>query len=156
MKKPNPKHIETLCEMINTSPYPELLSMKIADIGTGYAKIEVGIEEKHTQLLGVVHGGMLASLIDTVAFWSVYYEIEDPDAWLTSVDLKVNYLAPAISGKLIALGKQIKAGRNLCYAEAEVRNENGEILTRGASTLMVIRGRKLTRHVDFPPKFIDS
>jgi len=84
--------------------------MKLIDIGIGFAVLEIDTEKKHMQLLGAVHGGVLASLIDTVAFWAVYYGIENHDAWLTSVDLKLNYLAPATSGMLIAKGRQIKVG----------------------------------------------
>ncbi len=155
MRHPNPEHIEKLCRIINTSPYPSLLSMKLTDIGPGYAEIQLDIEKKHRQLLGVVHGGVFATLIDTVAFWAVYYEIEDPDAWLTSVDLKLNYLAPARSGKLIARGRQIKVGRKLCYADAEIRDAEGKLLTHGSSTLMILRGRKLEGDVSLPSKYID-
>ena len=155
MKKPNPEHVKKLCSIINTSPYPSLLSMKLVDIGVGYAAIEIDIQEKHRQLMGVVHGGMFASLIDTVAFWSVYYELNDPDAWLTSVDLKLNYLAPAKSGKLFAKGLQIKVGKKICYAEAEITNSNGDILTHGTSTLMILHKKELVEDLSFPRKFLD-
>jgi len=154
MKKPNPAHIQRLSELFNISPFPALLSMKLADIGIGYAVIEADIEEKHRQLLGVVHGGMLATLIDTVAFWAVYYDIEDPDAWLTSVDLKLNYLAPAVSGKLFAKGLQIKVGKTLCYAEAEVTNGEGELIAHGTATLMVLKESEVMKKYPFPPKFL--
>ncbi len=155
MKKPNPKHIKSIRNIINSSPYPALLSMKLMDIGRGFAVIEIDIEKKHTQLLGAVHGGVLASLIDTVAFWAVYYGIEKQNTWLTSVDLKLNYLAPMISGKLIAKGRQIKVGRKLCYAEAEVKSENDKMIAHGSSTLMIMPKLDITTDFSFPPKFIE-
>ncbi len=154
MKKPNPEHIEKLCSIINTSPYPYLLSMKLSDIGIGYAKVELEVEKKHRQLMGVVHGGVFAALIDTVTFWAVYYAIDDPGAWVTSVDLKINYLAAASSGKLIATGRQLKVGKTLCYADAEIRNGDGKLMTHGSSTLMILHGKELTDHVLVTPKFI--
>ncbi|QTA89815.1 PaaI family thioesterase [Desulfonema magnum] len=157
MKTPNPEHIKKLSSLINISPYPSLLSMKLTDIGTGYARIELDIEKKHTQLRGVVHGGVFATLIDTVAFWAAYYEIEDPDAWMASVDLKLNYLAPAVSGKLIATGQRIKMGRKLCYADAKVTNAEGKLLAHGSSTLMVLHETKMSgKSLQLPPKFIES
>ena len=154
--KPNPEHIKKLSRIINNSPFPSMLSMKLVDIGIGYAAIEVDIEEKHRQIMGRVHGGVFATLIDTVAFWSVYYGIKDPSAWLTSVDLKLNYLAPAKSGKLFAKGLQIKVGKRICYAEAEVTNKEGNILTHGASTLMVSHQKELIGGLFLPPKFLNE
>lgn len=156
MKKPNPEHIKSISNLVNISPYPSLLSMNIVDIGIGFAVIEIDTEKKHMQLLGAVHGGVLASLIDTVAFWSVYYGIENHDAWLTSVDLKLNYLAPATSGKLIARGRQIKVGGKLCYAEAQVNTEDDRIIAHGTSTLMIMPELKMPADFIFPPKFIEK
>ena len=63
----------------------------------------------------------------------------DRDAGLTTVELKVNYLAPISEGLLIAKGKSIKTGRTLCLSEATVENEKGTIIAHGTSTLMVIK-----------------
>ena len=156
MKKPNPEHIKSICDLVNISPYPSLLSMKLVDIGIGSAVLEIDTEKKHKQLLGAVHGGVLASLIDTVAFWAVYYGIENHDAWLTSVDLKLNYLAPATSGKLIARGRQIKVGGKLCYAEAQVNTEDDRIIAHGTATLMIMPALKMPAEFIFPPKFIED
>ena len=156
MKKPNPKHIKSICDLVNISPYPSLLSKNLVDIGIGFAVVEIVTEDKHMQLLGVVHGGVLASLIDTVAFWAVYYGIENHDAWLTSVDLKLNYLSPANSKKLIAKGRQIKVGRKLCYAEAQVNTEDNRIIAHGTSTLMIMPELKMPAEFIFPPKFIED
>jgi uncharacterized protein (TIGR00369 family) len=156
MKKPNPQHIQSICDLVNISPYPSLLSMKLVDIGIGFAVVEIDTEDKHMQLLGVVHGGVLASLIDTVAFWAVYYGIENHDAWLTSVDLKLNYLLPANSKKLIARGRQVKVGKTLCYAEAQVNTEDDRIVAHGTSTLMIMPELKMPAKFAFPPKFIED
>ena len=131
MKKPNPEHIERLHKLIEVSPYPSLLAMRMVAIGIGFAEIEIAIERKHKQLLGVVHGGVLASLIDTVAFWAVYFGIQKPNQWYTSVDLKVNYLSPAVTGKLLAKGRQIKVGKKICYASAEIFDAADNILAHG-------------------------
>jgi uncharacterized protein (TIGR00369 family) len=72
------------------------------------------------------------------------------------VDLKMNFLAPAESGKLIAKGRQIRLGRTLGYAEAEVTNEEGKLVAHGTSTLIVLRGRGTLKATSpLPPKFLD-
>ena len=156
MRKPNPEYIKRLNNIANICPYFELLSMKLTDIGIGYAILEIELAKKHLQPFGVVHGGVFASIIDAAAFWSLYYGIEDPDTGLTTVDLKLNYLAPAVSGKLIARGRQIKVGRTLGYAEAQVVDQEGKVLAHGTSTVIILPGKAITADPPLPPKFIDA
>lgn len=155
MKTPNPLHVERLVQVINTAPYFNLISMKVCEIGAGYALFEIDLGQNHLQPFGHVHGGVFATIIDTAASWAIFYGIEDHDAGMTSVDLKLNYLAPAVSGKLIAKGRQIKIGKTLGYAEAEVTDENGKLLAHGTSTLMVLPGKAPVADPPLPAKFID-
>ncbi len=154
MKQVNIEYIERLNQMVNRCPYFELLSMEIKEIGLGYSLLEINLSHKHLQPFGMVHGGVFASIIDAAAFWAIYCGIEDPNAGATTVDLKLNYLAPAASGKLIARGRQIKLGKTLGYAEAEVTDENGKILAHGTSTLMLLPGKGIAMDPPAPPKFI--
>ena len=153
MKKPNSAHIERVSRLVNHSPYFSLLSMKMVEVGIGCSRLVVDLDRKHLQPFGLVHGGVFASIIDAAAFWAVYYDIEDQNDGLTTVDLKLNYLAPATSGKLVAKGRRIKLGRTLGYAEAEVRSETDRILAHGTSTVMIQHGKGLTDDPPLPPKF---
>lgn len=156
MKRPNPAHVSAIRDFIARSPFPTLLSMRPTELAVGRATLEIEIAEKHRQLLGVVHGGVIASLIDTATFWSVYYAIDDPDAWLTTVDLKLNFLAPARQGRLIARGRQKKVGGTLCYATASVTDDADTLLAHGAATLMVLKNARPSVDVQFPEKFLDD
>lgn len=154
-KKPNPEYIRRINEVVNTCPYFELLSMKLLDIGVGYSSLEIDLAQKHLQPYGIVHGGVFASIIDAAAFWSIYFGLEDQTAGLTTVDLKLNYLAPAVSGKLLARGRQIKIGRTLGYADAQVTDMSGKLLAHGSSTLIILPGKAIEAQPPLPPKFID-
>lgn len=154
MKTPNPEHVERLVSVINSSPYFALISMKIREIGIGYSLFEVDLGERHLQPFGLVHGGVFASIIDSAASWAIFYGIEDENGGLTSVDLKLNYLAPAVSGKLTARGRQITLGKTLGYAEAQVTDERGKIIAHGTSTVMIIPGNMPVLQPPFPPKFL--
>jgi uncharacterized protein (TIGR00369 family) len=155
MKKPNPEYIKRIYQIVNLCPYFKLLSMKLQDVGIGYSVLETDLAKKHLQPFGMVHGGVFASIIDAAAFWSVYLGIEDQSAGLTTVDLKLNYLAPAASGKLIARGRQIKLGKTLGYADAEVTDETGKVLAHGSSTVIILSGKAIEADPPLPPKFID-
>ena len=153
MKKLNLEYIKRVNQLVNRSPYFELLSMKIKDVGQRFSVLEIDLGEKHLQPFGLVHGGVFASIIDAAAFWALFYEIEDQNAGATTVDLKLNYLAPAASGKLIAKGRQIKLGKTLGYAEAFVTDAKGKILAHGTSTLIILSGKGLASDPPLPPKF---
>jgi uncharacterized protein (TIGR00369 family) len=154
MKTINPEYIERVNQLVNTSPYFDLLSMQISKVGLGFSEFEIDLGKKHLQPFGFVHGGVFASIIDAAAFWAIFYEIEDQNMGVTTVDLKLNYLAPAISGKLIAKGRQIKLGRTLGYADAEVTDTEGKVLSHGTSTVILLPGQGLKAKPPLPPKFL--
>ena len=155
MRKLNPQYVEAVSALVNRCPYFTLLSMSIRDIGIGYSLLDIDVQKKHLQPFEAVHGGVFASIIDAAAFWAVFPEV-DENVGMTSVDLKVNYLAPAQGGKLIARGRRIKLGKTLALGEAQVVNQDNTILAHGISTLMVLRDRGVAFEGSLPPKFIED
>ena len=154
MKAINPEYVEKVNQLVNRCPYFDLLAMKISKVGAGFSEVEINLAQKHLQPFGFVHGGVYASIIDAAAFWAVFYDIDDPDTGVTTVDLTVNYLAPTASGKLIAKGRQIKMGKTLGYADAEVTDASGRLLAHGTSTVILLPGQGLKGQSPLPPKFV--
>jgi uncharacterized protein (TIGR00369 family) len=155
MKRLNPAYIEMVKERINQSPYFTLLSMEVQSLGWGESLLKVDIQEKHLQPFGMVHGGVFSSLVDAAAFWAVFPMIEG-DMGLTSVELKLNFLAPASSSNLVARGKSIKVGRTLCLGEALIEDDSGRLLAHGTSTMMILKGLNITGDTAFPSKFLEE
>ena len=62
MLKSNPEYIEALKKIVNTSPYPSHMSMRLAAIDLDVATIELELGQHHLQPYGIVHGGVLATL----------------------------------------------------------------------------------------------
>jgi len=140
--QPNPDYIRELVEIVNASPFPEHMHMRLSSIGLDQAVLELRMARCHLQAYGIVHGGVLATLIDTATFWSVYFRIPE-DAGLVNVDLKLNYLKAVEKGVLTAEGRAIRTGNTICYAESEVYNDNRDLVAHGTSTLMIIPGKGL-------------
>ncbi len=155
MKTPNPQHVRRLADVINHSPYFELLSMKVVEIGAEYCDLEIDLENRHLQPYGIVHGGVFASIIESVTSWAVFYGIDDENGGFTTVDLKLNYLSPATPGKVTARGSQIKVGKTLAYAEGRVTDKSGKLLAHGTSTLMILPGKAPVADPPFPKKFLE-
>lgn len=142
MPTPNPEFIEELKQIVNTSPYPSHMSMRLAAIDIDRADIELEIGTCHFQPFGIVHGGVLATLIDTATFWAVFMR-NPQDAGLVNIDLKLNYLKPVADGRLTAEGRAIRSGKSISYAEARVLDSAGELVAHGTSTLMTLPGKGL-------------
>jgi len=155
MRKINPLYMETICAEVNRSPYFELLSMRLIRFDIGNSVVEIEVQGKHLQPFGMVHGGVFSSLMDAAAFWAVYPEVEET-AGMTTVDLKLNYLAPAAAGKLIARGRRIKIGKNLGLGEVDVSDQDGKILAHGISTVMIVRDLAFMNQKALPPKFVEE
>lgn len=142
MLKPNPAFVNELIEIVDASPYPMHMSMRLTDIGFDQARIELKTDQRHLQAYGIVHGGVFATLIDTATFWAVFMRIPE-DAGLVNIDLKLNYLKPVIEGGLKAEGRAVRSGKTISYAEARIWSANNDLIAHGASTLMILPGRGL-------------
>jgi len=140
MQQPNDDYINKLIEMVNTSPYPHHLRMQLVSISVDQAVVKLKTEQCHLQPFGIVHGGVLATLVDTATFWSVFLRLPE-DAGLVNIDLKLNYLKSISTGLMTAQGRCIRAGRTINYAEASVKDKEGNLIAHGTSTLMVFPGK---------------
>lgn len=152
MTKLNPAYVEAIKPVVNNSPYFSLLSMEMKNLEPGHTRLEVILAEKHLHPFGMVHGGVFSSLVDAAAYWALYAEV-DEGKWMTTVEMKLNFLAPARAGKLVAEGRRIKLGQTLGLGEARVEDEKGKLLAYGIGTFMILPGQGLSK--SFPPKFLE-
>ncbi|MHA2179879.1 MAG: PaaI family thioesterase [Promethearchaeota archaeon] len=117
-------------------PYYSTLGLKLQEIGDGKAMFEILIKEGLTQN-GMVHGGVIASLIDSACACAAISLIY-PNGYATTIDLRVEYLKPAAKGKLIGKAKCMRAGKNIIFCRAKVWDEEGELISTGSSQLLRI------------------
>jgi uncharacterized protein (TIGR00369 family) len=161
MRELNPEHMKAVIDAMNRGPYFRHLSMFIKEIAMGYSLVELDIGNEHLNPFGGLHGGVYASAIDTAAYWAVYGEL-DEGVGFTSVDLRVDFLAPISEGQMIIRGNRIKIGKVMCLAEATAFDRNDKCLAHGLSKLIVSPGLQTIKDAaDFmgakplPPKFIE-
>ncbi len=154
-RKLNPEHVSAVAAGVNRCPYFRLLSMGIVSLNPGRSLLKIAVSDKHLQPYGIVHGGVYSSLIDAACFWASYTELDEP-AGLTTVEMKLNYLAPASQGTFAAEGEVIKTGRTICLSKAVIKDgENGKLLAHGTATMMVLASMQLKGQAQLPPKFLD-
>ena len=133
----NPEYIKKLKDIVKKSPYPKHMAMTLEEVDLDSAVIAIELADFHLQPFGIVHGGVVATLIDTATFWSAFLKLPE-DSGLVNVDLKLNYLQPAIGGRLTAKGICLRPGRSICYSEAKVYDEKETLIAHGTSTLVVL------------------
>lgn len=152
MSVPNPAFVEELIKRVNTSPFPAHMAMQLKEIGFDHAVVGLQTDAFHLQPYGIVHGGVLATLVDTATFWAAFLRLPDGDG-LVNIDLKLNYLKPVVNDPLRAIGRCIRSGRSLSYAEARVTDSSGQLVAHGTSTLMAMPDKGLAFSV---PKFLEG
>lgn len=160
MRKVNPEYAKAIMAIANRAPYLKLLGMKICELDYGYCRVETQINDSLNNPFASVHGGVFSSILDTATFWALYCCIGEEDG-ITTLDLQVNNLAAAASGKIIAEGRLIRMGRKIGLAEGTLKDENGRLLVQGTSKMFVLPGLqsidKVADRVGFetlPPKFL--
>jgi uncharacterized protein (TIGR00369 family) len=152
VKKINPDHIRTVIDLINKGPFFKHLSMEVKELGIGHSLLELEIGTEHLNPFGGVHGGVYASAIDTAAYWAVYCDVDEQTGF-TTLDLRVDFLAPAKTGKLIVKGRRIKIGKTIGLAEATAFDQEGKWLAHGISKVMVLPG---TQSIQAAAQFLGS
>jgi len=113
MRELNPKHVEAVIKIINQGPYFRHLSMPVKEIGMGYSIVELDIGNEHLTHLGdfTVESTLQQSIQLLIGPYIVSLT---KVLVLISVDLKVDYLAPANRGKMVIKGQRIRIGKKQC------------------------------------------
>src|SRR5438132_165110 len=94
---------------------------ELGEVGSGEVSIHLNVRDELKQNQGVVHGGAIASLIDTAAAFAVLTRI-DLNERVTTTDLTIHYLRPITAGRLTATARIVRAGRRLSVLSVEVTN----------------------------------
>ena len=127
-----PSGADFIRQFFPTSPYVTHLGMELTDIQPGMATLTLPFDNSLVTIGTVVHGGAIASLIDTAAMVAAWSDIEVPaKARGTTVNLTVAYLAAAEKEDLLATARVLRRGRNLVDLDVEVRGASGNMVAKG-------------------------
>ena len=107
---------------------------RTADDGT--ATLELDVTEEHLNAAGTLHGGVLATLVDTAMGQAVRSSTGEHDVPATS-QLTVTYLRPGKPGHLRATGRVSTQGEHLTVCEADVE-QDGRTLVHAVATFAVL------------------
>jgi uncharacterized protein (TIGR00369 family) len=131
---------EELAERLAATPFYAWAGITLLSSGDGTVELALDVVPHHLNVQGLAHGGMLATLADTAAGLAVRTKLE-PGRRHVTVQLSVQYLSPAPTGRVVARGRAVRVGSQIAYAEADIVDENGRELVRATSTLSVTQER---------------
>jgi uncharacterized protein (TIGR00369 family) len=133
----DPQKLERARNAFASVPYARFLGLQLGDIRQGEVSIHLDIRDELKQNQGVVHGGAIASLIDTASAFAVLTQI-DPDERVTTTDLTIHYLRPAIGGRLVATARVIRGGRRLFVLAVDVHDDMAALIATAVTTYIKI------------------
>jgi uncharacterized protein (TIGR00369 family) len=116
------------------------LGLTLEHVAAGEATVSLAVEPKHRNLMGTLHGGMIATLADTATGVAMGASLEDGETWTTTA-LNLTFLAPGRSGRVTARGRVVKRGRTFGYAEADVVDDDDRLLARATATFAIMPER---------------
>jgi len=120
------------------NPFLSFMGMKLEKIETGYARFSMSIRPEFIQGAGIMQGGLgIAFSSETVAH-AVMTTLEPGDN-ITTLELKNNFISPAVSGRLTAEATVFRRGSRIILADCIVRDEQRRDISRSTSTLMVLK-----------------
>jgi uncharacterized protein (TIGR00369 family) len=121
-------------------PIATLLKFELAELSEGHAVFAVEPAEYHYNPIGVVHGGLAATLLDSAMGCAVHSALP-AGAGYTSLEIKVNFVRPltAGTGRVRCEAKLIHLGGRTATAEGRVVDEAGKLYAHGTTTCLIFR-----------------
>jgi len=120
-------------------PFAALVGARLVSVGDGEAVLRCVPDESFYSPIGMVHGGLLCTLLDTMAGLAVHSLLPARTASST-IEIKVSFLRPLRGGgggELEARGRVVKFGRSVAFADCEARAEAGELVGAASTSLLI-------------------
>jgi len=121
------------------APVGRLIGFRPTSIESGKAVFELEAGPQHANPMGTLHGGIVCDVADA-AMGTAYASTLGEGESFTTLELKINFLRPFWSGRLVATAHTVKAGRTIGLVECDVSDDEGRLVARAMSTCMTLRG----------------
>ena len=132
--------VEDLRRRIAASPFHAGFGISVEHARAGDVRLGWEARPDHRNLQGLVHGGILATLVD-IAMGLAVRSVVGPTRRHVTIDLSVHYLRPARPGRLEAVGSVVRIGTQVGFAEGSVMDATGRLLVRASGTYSVTEDR---------------
>ncbi len=123
------------------APITKLLGWKFLDFDAAAQVIRVEMQARPEFInpAGVIHGGMLAAMLDETLSPALAATL-GPGEFAPTLEIKVNFISPAKLGRVLGTGRIVSRGRSICFMEGQLHDEQGNLLATASATSKI--GRK--------------
>jgi uncharacterized protein (TIGR00369 family) len=120
-------------------PIGDTLGFRLVEVEKGRVVLVGRPDKRSYNLIGSVHGGWAAAIIDSALALSTLSTLEAEQGF-TTVDIRVNYLRPLTveTGEVRAEGRVLQGGRRLAYSEAKLLDAGGKLLCHGTGSCLIL------------------
>ena len=120
-------------------PVAELIGIEVVSFGEGETTMKLEAEERHSNPMGTIHGGILCDLADAAMGMAFFGTLEEGETF-TTLELKMNYVRPFWTGTLLAHGNVISRGKTVGLTECRIVDDKYRLIAHATSTVMALRG----------------
>lgn len=119
-----------------------LIGFELVEVSEGYAVLTVLPDERHSNGIGIAHGGLAATLLDSATGCAIN-TMMPAGRIFTTLEMKINYVRPVRSGAglLRCEARVIHAGSRVATAEGRVTGADGKLYAHGTATCMLFEAR---------------
>jgi uncharacterized protein (TIGR00369 family) len=115
----------------------ETLGARITEAEPGRVVLELEAGPQHRHGGGVVQGGVITQIADAAMGMSLG-TLQEDGVWNTTIELKINFIRPVVSGRIRAIGRVVEMKSTLLFSEADVLDEQGRLVARASSTNLAV------------------
>jgi uncharacterized protein (TIGR00369 family) len=126
---------ELMRAFLSNSPMVLRLGIELVELGTDRAELRLPFSEDVVTIGDVVHGGAIATLVDTAGTAAAWADDSVPDGLGGStVALALSYVSAARAADVTAVAEVVRRGRSLCFVDVTARMPDGVVVAKGQVT----------------------
>jgi uncharacterized protein (TIGR00369 family) len=133
--------VAELRERLRNTNTAKQFGFELVEASPGRAILSMRIDERHKQLHGVVHGGVLAALADTAGGLASYMSMPRGTR-IATVEMKINYLEGVEAGSVEADAEVVRIGKHIAVVDCDIRDGNRRLVGKALMTFFVGPFRK--------------
>ena len=116
-------------------PFAGHCGIEAIEVAEGRTRLRVEVRPEHMNNLGIVHGGLICTLLDIAMGTAARRAVGNP---VMTLDMQVGFISPG-RGEMIGEGRVLRAGRSLIFCEADVRSATGDLIAKASGLFKPVR-----------------
>ena len=138
---------ETSSAADQDGPFAALLGIRPGQSANGVGTAYMTVADRHRQGAGAVQGGILVALADYAFFRACRSVLKEGEHAVT-IELKLNFIAPARDGELTARSSIKSRGGRIIVGDMEISGPDGQLIATGLGTYMTVYDRRVNPRAD--------